>query len=162
MENNNQKSLDTKTPRHVLAAQRAQRVLAEMQAAKLRRRIEENELIEAAKQSAAAELARARHLERAKFKKREYRMATAIGKLVLKSLRLNGLSAILLDGQSIESQWTKEDFLDLKDFLQSSPLDFCDAIGVEAENGSKNLNLDEVGRSDPKSGEEFSSAEEMY
>jgi hypothetical protein len=162
MENNNKQSPDTKTPRHVLAAQKAQRVLAEMQAAKLRRRIEENEQIEAAKQSAATELARARHLERMKFKKREYRMATALGKLVLISLRKNGISGILLDAQSIESQWPKEDFLDLKVFLQSSPLAFCDTIGVDAENGSKNPNLDDESGSDPNSGEDFSSGGEMH
>ena len=161
MDNNNKQSPDTKTPRHVLAAQRAQRVLAEMQAAKLRRRIEENEQIEAAKQSAATELARARHLERMKFKKREYRMATALGKLVLKSLRESGLSGILLDGRSIELQWAKEDFFDLKEFLKSSPLDFCDAIGVEAETRSKNLNLDEKEKSEPNSDKDSSPAEEM-
>ena len=156
MENNNQRSPDTKTPRHVLAAQKAQRVVAELQATKLRRRAEESQQIEAAKQSAAAELSRARHMERMKFKKREYQMATALGKLVLNSLRIRGLRGVLLDAQSIESQWTAEDYADLKSFLNSSPLDFCDAIGAEADSTLKKIDDAENGKAEPSSDDDSS------
>jgi hypothetical protein len=156
MEINNQGSRDTKTPRHVLAAQKAQRVLAELQAAKVRRRAEESQQIEAAKQSAAAELSRARHMERMKFKKREYQIATALGKLVLNSLRIRGLRGVLLDANSIELLWTKEDYADLELFLKSSPLDFCDAIGAESENATKKVESGQSGMVEPSSDNDLS------
>ncbi len=156
MESNNQSSPDTKTPRHVLAAQKAQRVVAELQAAKLRRRAEESRQLEAAKQSAAAELSRARHMERMKFKKREYQMATALGKLVLNSLRIRGLRGVLLDAQSIESQWKTEDYADLKRFLNSSPLDFCDGIGSEVDSTLEKIEDGENGKAEPSSDDDSS------